>query len=509
MRWGRFPALRTVLLVVSILAALLASLRPSLQGERITYSLTLVVDITGSMNARDQRIGGAAVSRLDRVRAVLPEVIARLPCGSRVGLAIFTERRSVSLFAPVEVCENFAPVTDAIRGLDWRMAWEGDSRIAEGVRDGLDLARAQSSDILFLTDGQEAPPLPWDWRPPVHPGPGAGLLVGVGGAAPVPIPKYDERGREIGVYAATDVPHESRTGAPPPDAAGRPGWHPRNNPYGEAGAGSEHLTQLREEHLRLLARHFGLGYVRLQTADALVQAIRTQARPLAVPAMRDLSALPGAAALLALLLSYLRMRSPGDGRPSVFRSAIPTARGVPVSSFRILLFVTALAGSGLVPLPALAHGPTPQKVAEHVDIRAPCELVWTKIKDFGAIGQWHSAVRAVRASGASAPGSTRVLTLENGETITERLDDVDGTSQSLSYRLSVENLKALPVSFYTARMGVTRSEDGRGCRVDWDGRFYRGDTTNEPPPELSDEAAVTAMTHFFQTGLAGLAKAME
>lgn len=173
-----------------------------------------------------------------------------------------------------------------------------------------------------------------------------------------------------------------------------------------------------------------------------------------------------------------------------------------------LVLAAVLALVAAVPS-ARAHGPTPQKVDEAIDIAAPCELVWSTLRDFGSIGKWHPEVKAVEAHGASERGSTRTLTLANGEQVVEKLDEVNGDLQSMSYRLSKENVKALPVSFYTAKMVVSRPEAGPSCHVEWEGRFYRGDTTNEPPPELSDEAAVAAMTDFMKTGLEGLKKAME
>lgn len=158
---------------------------------------------------------------------------------------------------------------------------------------------------------------------------------------------------------------------------------------------------------------------------------------------------------------------------------------------------------------ALAHGPTPQKVDTAIDIAVPCELVWSQLRNFGSIGDWHPDVTAIEAEGGSARGATRALTLSNGETVVERLDTLDGQKQMLSYRLSEENLDALPVSFYTARMTVSRPESGARCRVEWGGRLYRGDTTNEPPESLNDAAAVAAMTAFFEDGLAGLKAKLE
>lgn len=493
---------RLLLLSLGLVLALVAAQRPMVREERETYDVMLVVDVTGSMNARDTIVDGQPASRIESLRRRLGDFVRALPCGSKVGLSIFTERRAFALFDPVEVCDAHHAINESLARLDWRMAWEGDSRIAEGLFHALQMARLRSYDIVFLTDGQEAPPLPWTGGPTFDSEAGrvAGLVVGVGGTTPVPIPKFDDRGREVGFYTMEEIPQESRVGAPPPGAENRPGWHPRNNPYGEMPVGTEHLTDLREPYLEELAAKVGLGYVRLGSGSDLVSAVARSARPHVVTSTRDLSPLFGAAALAAASGAYLARALAGlllhllKGtalRPLVTRSAMIAAA---------ILTVTA---------PASAHGPTPQKVDEAIDIAAPCELVWSKLRDFGSIGTWHPAVKAVEADGASERGATRTLTLANGESIVEKLDEVNGDLQSISYRLSKENLKALPVSFYTAKMTVTRPTPGPECHVDWEGRFYRGDTTNEPPPELNDEAAVSAMTDFLKVGLEGLKKAVE
>ena len=48
---------------------------------------------------------------------------------------------------------------------------------------------------------------------------------------------------------------------------------------------------------------------------------------------------------------------------------------------------------------------------------------------------------------------------------------------SYSYRMLNPNLKAAPVSSYSATLVVTPGADG-GSHVEWFGRFYRGDTGN-------------------------------
>ncbi|PRD41304.1 VWA domain-containing protein [Phyllobacterium phragmitis] len=298
---------RFALLAAALVALCVALARPSWTLPRPAYDLLLVVDVTGSMNARDYMLDGNPAARLDAVKKTLRDLIARLPCRSRVGLGIFTERRSFLLFEPVELCDNYSVVDAAIASLEWRMAWEGDSRIASGLNSAMEIARSLDADLVFLTDGHEAPPLPASGAPPFEGEPGkvGGLIVGIGGGSLVPIPKFDDMGREIGFFAMADVPQENRLGLPPADASSRPGWHPRNAPFGgEAPRGNEHLTSLRGEYLQTLARRIELGYVRLQDARQLEAALAENASRRMIETAVDLSPIPAAIALAALVACY-------------------------------------------------------------------------------------------------------------------------------------------------------------------------------------------------------------
>jgi mxaD protein len=153
--------------------------------------------------------------------------------------------------------------------------------------------------------------------------------------------------------------------------------------------------------------------------------------------------------------------------------------------------------------PAAAHGPTPQKVEEKVALTAAPDAVWAVLKEFGAICSWHAGLEKCEATGGSAPGASRTLTLKaNGKALVEGLDEYNEAEKMYGYRLSTENVEALPVSFYSATLKVVAA--GSGSEVEWQGRFYRADTSNFPPENLNDEAAVKAMTAFFQEGLQGL-----
>ena len=96
---------------------------------------------------------------LEAAKSALISFMQDVPCESRLGLGVFSERISFLLIEPTEICKNYDALEGAISGLDWRMAWEGDSRISAGFFRAIAMARELKSDLLFFSDGQEAPPL--------------------------------------------------------------------------------------------------------------------------------------------------------------------------------------------------------------------------------------------------------------------------------------------------------------------------------------------------------------
>lgn len=288
--------------VVTMLALLAVFGFGITRQQKLTDAL-VVIDITRSMNVRD--MDGEA--RLGYVQRIMLDWITMRPCGSRIGLGLFTERRSLTLFEPIEVCANFSSIKDSLLGLDWRMAWDGDSMISKGLDHALERARGFGVPLIFITDGQEAPPLPSvgpDRFTQDSPG---GLALGVGGDTPAPIPKYDDLGREVGFYGPDDVQQTpARIGAPPPDASERSGYHPRDNPYGESDLeGSAHLSDLRAPYLQELAHDRGLGFLRVAAGPAAIDRALAQNAPAnEVSVVRSLSPVFAAIALLLLLLLW-------------------------------------------------------------------------------------------------------------------------------------------------------------------------------------------------------------
>jgi mxaL protein len=297
------------LLLAALLLAGLACLPLRREGTAPVYTYIAVVDITRSMTVEDYRADGRTPrSRLDFAKEALHRLVAELPCGSRFGLGVFTERSSALLFEPIETCAGFPAIAAALEHLDWRMAWAADSRIAAGLSGTLRTLGRYDAHLLFITDGQEAPPVNPRYRTSFEAERGRmpGVLIGAGGLAPAPIPRFDERGRRQGYVEADEVPQRSTFGLPelPPEAI--EGYHARNAPFGDAPAGgTEHRSALREDYLKQLAGEAGLDYHRLETAEGLIRALTRPelGRPRAVAA--DLRGWPAALALAALAAAYL------------------------------------------------------------------------------------------------------------------------------------------------------------------------------------------------------------
>jgi len=295
---------RLWLLVAALLLALAAWFGPGITIPMSRADVLLVADLTGSMNVRDVELGGKPASRLDLAKAAMQRFITQLPCGSRVALGIFAERRSFILSEPVDACANYAPLAGSIDALNWRMAWEGDSRISRGLFDAIKMARELDVNLVFLTDGHEAPPLPVSGRPSFDGtvGETGGLVVGVGGKIPAPIPKFDEDGYETGVWSEHEVDQVNRLDA----------HHLGSNPRlsrvddGEhAAPRSEHLSSVREDYLRELARETGLEYRHLDRVDALAPALMKYAHLRREPGRLDLTWPLAALAWLLLALTYV------------------------------------------------------------------------------------------------------------------------------------------------------------------------------------------------------------
>ena len=153
-----------------------------------------------------------------------------------------------------------------------------------------------------------------------------------------------------------------------------------------------------------------------------------------------------------------------------------------------------------------AHGPTRQKTEQKVEINAAPDKVWAVIGNFQDMS-WHPAIEETEGTGGNDKGAKRKLTLKGGGVIEEEINVYDASKMMYSYRISNVDVKVLPVSNYSSK--ITVKDVGGKSEVVWDGAFYRGYPNNDPPPELSDEAAKKAVDGVYTAGLEALKKKIE
>lgn len=288
-RGSRAAAIAFVLLLVAVFM-------PPFDMPRATYDYLVVFDITQSMNVEDYELDGSPVSRLTYTREAMRRTLRELPCGSRIGWGVFAEYRTLLLLAPIEVCDNYNDLLASLERIDGRMRWGNASEISKGlfwaIRGARDVGGRPK--VLFLTDGQEAPPVEGEGLAPfddLKRGEIGGWLIGVGGYTPRPIPRTDADGRPIGYWHADEVVQRH---TPSSDAA--------------AAASHEHLSEVREPYLRKLAREVDFEYSHLSDFDSIRKAMLHPAFAERRHAPTDFAWVAAAGALVILLLGLGRGR---------------------------------------------------------------------------------------------------------------------------------------------------------------------------------------------------------
>src|SRR5882757_10149160 len=296
----------TVALVLLVVALAL----PAVPLKHDTYESIVILDITQSMDVEDYELGGSPVSRLAYAREAARRALRELPCGSRVGWGAFAGYRTLLLLAPVEVCENYGDLLSSLMKVDGSMRWENASEITKGVYWSMRAAKdlGTNPNIIFVTDGQEAPPIdPTNILPmfeDLKAGQVRGWLVGAGGYVPRPIPKTDDDGNRVGFWRADEV---TQPGDIIQDSKIR---------------GAEHLSSLREPHLQEVAHQVGFGYTHLSSPETIARAMLDKRFARREKALTDLYWIP---ALLALVLLAARFSPVSLRRGGTRSGRLPSA----------------------------------------------------------------------------------------------------------------------------------------------------------------------------------------
>lgn len=173
-------------------------------------------------------------------------------------------------------------------------------------------------------------------------------------------------------------------------------------------------------------------------------------------------------------------------------------------SFRPL--ITAAISLAILPTVAIAHGPSRKKEISTIEINVPADKVWAVIGTYKDMS-WHPDIAKAEANGEEPEKSKRTLTFKSGAVFTDSLLSFDPKAMKIEFMTDQEDLKTLPVEGYTTALTV--KGEGDKSVVEWKGAFYRGYMNNNPPPELSDEAAVKAITAYQRRGLDALKAKLE
>ena len=139
-------------------------------------------------------------------------------------------------------------------------------------------------------------------------------------------------------------------------------------------------------------------------------------------------------------------------------------------------------------------------VSENVVINAPADKVWSKVENFNDLGAWHPAVKStqLQVGDNNKPGAVRLLTLQDGGTIKEKLISYDAKKMNFKYSI-LEGV--LPVKDYESVVSV-QSEGANQSKVTWSGHF-------KAPAGTSDEDSAKTITSVYRGGLDNLKKISE
>jgi mxaL protein len=256
------------------------------------------------MNTPDMSLDAQKISRIEYSKKTLQRLVERLPCKTKVSIGMFAGVSVASTYTPIEVCDNFSSINNTIDHLDWRSTWSGNSRLRESMVTLARLIRSfpESAQVVFFTDGEEAPRLHifntrdlsqfqggQDW-----------LFVGIGSDEGTAIPKFDSNNQLIGYWS-----NDSFALQPGIAQISESNLGTRDNKVA-SGVSDRYLSKLDEDYLKLLAQEIKGNYIKGDSVETILDAMEKQKA-----AWRDQSAyeLRYFLSLLALIFFTLRFIS--------------------------------------------------------------------------------------------------------------------------------------------------------------------------------------------------------
>ena len=157
--------------------------------------------------------------------------------------------------------------------------------------------------------------------------------------------------------------------------------------------------------------------------------------------------------------------------------------------------------------PALAHGPTRQKVDESVTVEAPPDKVWAVIQNFHDMS-WDPGVMSTDGEGDNTINSSRILHMKDGGDLVQLLETYKPEKRAYSVFMPHNDPKVLAVADFSSQISVTATDNGMST-VEYRAAGYRGDPNGDPPEALNDASAIKAMKAYVLSGLNGLKRKVE
>lgn len=267
-------------LFLSVFFLGVAIINPSIPITKNMYNYIFIVDISQSMNTEDMKVNNEKVSRMAYTKDLLHRLLERLPCKTKVSIGMFAGVSVAAAYTPIEVCDNFSSINGTVENLDWRSTWSGNTRIRESMVNLARLIRSfpESAQVIFFTDGEEAPKLHVFNRRDLSQFQGGQdwLFVGIGSDEGAPIPKYDNKNQLIGYWS-----NESFALQPGIAQISESNLGTRDNKtaYSES---DRYISKLDDEYLRNLSKEVKGMYIKGDSPDSVLKAMEKQK-----PAWRD------------------------------------------------------------------------------------------------------------------------------------------------------------------------------------------------------------------------------
>ncbi len=301
-KWQNNLNSEVVLLIAALTMLLIAIAQPSVNMMRVQKNYMFVVDVTQSMNVQDMTWSGKPISRLEYAKQLLKESIKALPCDSQVSLGIFFKTTATLLYTPIETCSNYHLLWDTIDHLDWRMASQGNSNIRIGLLSiaSLLVTHDTITQVIFMTDGQEAQPLNvftktsltgWQDKRPW-------LIVGLGGNKPTPIPKLDTKNAVIGYWSTDAIKLNPASNVDEGHNGGRDNSI-ATEPY------EYYLSRLDEAYLKEISADIGAQYIKASTSEELIATLNKQPTTMQLQAKFALGWIFALIALSLMITPYI------------------------------------------------------------------------------------------------------------------------------------------------------------------------------------------------------------